>query len=274
MFIWVPTWRCNRRCSYCDYDYRVIKEEPKCIAFDRAIPAREVAPERWIAFFRAHPEAQHIELTGGEPTVYEGLGEVLKALPDGMTWAITTNALTKAVVDLPYKRCTCVTASYHYDKDDVFFGNIRKIRRRVKCLRVTIVITPDNIDGAAETIARIRGEGVQVNLHPLLTPGWRWDDASWARIRALDAKPDVYLVDEITQGWEEGPEYGTCHLGSAEYATLGPTGDVYSCYGMLVHNHPMGHIDSTWDQSKRVRPCFIRCEFPCDVQSRRRVPCV
>jgi len=268
MMIWVPTWRCNRRCTYCNYNYK----EGKCIAFDREIPAAELPPDKWIEFFRAHPEIRHLELTGGEPTLYQCLPDVLAALPDGMTWAITTNLLPKAVTKLPLDKCTCITASYHYTEDDTFFRHAKALKKKGKTPRVTIVITPENIDTAPDTIAMIRSKGLHVNLHPLLTPGWRWDNASWSRIRSWDDKPTVFLVDEITQGWEEGPRFDTCHLGTVDYAALGPGGEIYTCYGYLVQNMPMGHISCTFEMSPRVRPCFLQCEFPCDAQARIRIP--
>jgi hypothetical protein len=165
-----------------------------------------------------------------------------------------------------------LTASYHYEQDDIFFDHLSELRKKVQTVRVTMVVTPENIAQTPGNITRMRHMGVNVNIHPLLTPGWRWDDERWGAIKALDDKPRVFVVDEITQGWEDGPLYGSCHLGDMRYAALGPGGDVYSCYGRLVHHHPIGHID-TWAGIPKVRTCDIRCEFPCDVQARRRIPC-
>lgn len=268
--IWVPTWRCQRRCVYCDYDFR--PSTKTCWAVDHHIPATELEPRRWIAFFQKIG-TNHIELTGGEPTLYD-LQPVLENLPSQVTWAMTSNGLTGGLIDsLPYDKCTSITLSYHYDATERFFEQAHRLRDKKPGLgvRITIVVTPQNLDEIPGYIERIRNEGFHVNLHPLLKLGHIWDDESWAKIRSWDNKPSVYLVDEIPSRWDCPERHLQCALGSTDYMAIAPTGHMYRCYRDLVYDRQMDHID-TWRWSPpRWATCSVDCKYPCDQTAYRRL---
>jgi len=67
--VWYPTFRCNLICAYCA---------------SRAMPVathgKELTPEAWQQIFFSCPHnLQQIAVTGGEPTLYRGLADVLLA---------------------------------------------------------------------------------------------------------------------------------------------------------------------------------------------------
>jgi organic radical activating enzyme len=264
--IWVPTWRCGNNCSYCDYG---MKNDHTCIAFEKEIPANELPADRWIGYFGRY-KANHLELTGGEPTVYADLSKVIGALPHTNTWAITTNLMHESIRNIPLDKCTCITASYHYKEDKKFFGNVSWLQKNGKAPRVTLVVTPENFSGLGEVMDRVLNSGaVGVNLHPVLKMGFEWPQELYQAIHALHRAPSINVVKDIPPKWEDGPQHKVCSLGDQRYLVIAPNGSIYRCYNEMMQNSPIACISDKTPQP-RWRRCIAKCSFPCDQNAHDR----
>lgn len=68
--VWMPTFRCNLVCSYCSARRLPFKSHG---GKDRELQAAE-----WVEIFNSCPlPIKHVAITGGEPSIYSGLKEVL-----------------------------------------------------------------------------------------------------------------------------------------------------------------------------------------------------
>jgi MoaA/NifB/PqqE/SkfB family radical SAM enzyme len=270
--VFIPTWRCNNACSYCDYKYD--NPTKTCGCFSNTIPADELSVEEWLSFFNNKsfnpPEIkQHLELTGGEPLIYEDLIYLLRKLPHQFTYAITTNATLDAFRSLPLNNLTCITASYHFSREDRFIANIKYAKIHRFKVRVTIVVTPENISVVRNKVSEFNKMGFGVNIHFLLKEGFEWDISLYNKILAWHNSPKIFVVKEIGPKYEIGDRYQHCSLGNHAYAVLGPNGSIYRCYSELVNN--ISYSDITHGYLKgNLRECHLYCNFPCDQQAYKR----
>jgi MoaA/NifB/PqqE/SkfB family radical SAM enzyme len=262
--IWIPTWRCQNQCNYCDYR---LENDHICLAFGTKISAREIEGDHWITFFKRLGK-NHIELTGGEPTLYKPLPEILRSLPG--TWAITTNLLDKAVRELPLENCTCITASYHRNNDKKFFSNVDYFVEKNALIRVTIVATPYNLPDLKDEIANIRSHKVNVNIHPILQQDFEWPQPLYDFIHEMHNPPEVFVVKDIPPKWQEGQRHSRCSLGDSSYMVLGPDGAIYRCYNDLVRGVNISDIGKPF-MRRKSRECDVNCCFPCDSQAFTRL---
>ena len=86
-------------------------------------------PGEWLAGLERFAP-YHLELTGGEPSLYPGLAELLAGLHEGCAWSITSNLLTEAALRLPLEHCASFTASWHGSPIPDF---LRRPNRRTIC---------------------------------------------------------------------------------------------------------------------------------------------
>jgi len=122
--VWFPTWKCinydkekshSHNCPYCPYGF---KDEWLLYENKKVSPQGYVEPKDMIDFLVKHRAVlgNFIEISGGEPLMYNGLIEVLKET--GFYWAITTNGRkTEVVRDMIteglFNRCVAFNMSYH-----------------------------------------------------------------------------------------------------------------------------------------------------------------
>jgi len=265
--IFIPTWRCNLRCSYCDYEIKEKTAEGYIYrAFNRFHRVeRELEWWEWIEHLERF-EPFLLEMTGGEPLCYKDLDKLLLHLRLDCRWAITSNTLNREMIKkLPAYNCLAWTASYHYQKDKEFLDNLYILRHKRIIPRVTIVVTPENFNTAVEKIKMIDSEGYGVNIHPVLKMGFSWekDMDKWNELLGMADGKRIIFVRDISYRWTP-QRYDYCHAGS-NYFCLMPDGKVLRCYSQILTDKNLGYI---WDFKpfKLMTPCDMECMFPCDRQ--------
>ena len=266
--IFVPTWMCNLRCSYCDYRTKKIDTGYELKAFSETWHfGPEISWPGWLVYLnRFRP--YHLELTGGEPTIYPHLEDLLAHIPCDSTWAITSNTLNNVRLFEP-KNCISWTASYHYHDRGKFLDNIQWLKQRGFPLRCTLVMTPENHDHMMSVIHDFRKADVQVNVHPVLKPGFSWDKYPEliTEMRALHDGVWVNFIDAIPKQWD-GDYYEKCDAGG-KYFSVMPDGSVIRCYSAILWHGVMGHI-SDFEPNSQMRPCNKPCRFPCDERANKK----
>lgn len=267
--VWVPTWRCNLKCPYCDY--RVIQAENRAgyllRTFDQEWEfGREFRWPEWIVCLnRFRP--YHLELTGGEPLMYKDLPDLLAHVPADSSWAITSNTLLDVRAFEP-GNCKFWTASYHYHSRERFMENVDWLRRRGFPIRATLVLTPENHEQCFEEMLRFRQDEVMVNVHPVLKQGFSWKDhpVLLDMARRLHDGIWVNFVEDVPKEWAPR-KFRNCNAGG-KYFALMPDGTVLRCYSALLWQGRAGHI-LNYEPSELFRPCGEDCMFHCDMRARK-----
>lgn len=274
--IFIPTWKCNLKCAYCDYSTTDKGELYTLKAFDKTIDiGKELTWMEWVEVFSKMPPLL-LEMTGGEPTKYKDLPKLLKHMGAGSMWAITSNTLlTEQIEQMPVENCLAWTASYHYHSDDLFLDNIMLLAKKGINVRVTIVISPDNYKVGFEKVKSFISKGIGVNIHPILKQDFDWqaDPAHkeiWGAMEQMEqlAPGFVVMIKDISDRWV--PEhYPICDAGTDKYSMLMPDGMVYRCYSQILTGTNEGHIN---DYTPKTMPegCTMDCMFPCDRQVARK----
>ncbi|MBW2081683.1 MAG: radical SAM protein [Deltaproteobacteria bacterium] len=263
----MPTWRCNLRCSYCDY--RTVKKEGgyELKAFDQVWHfGEEISWPAWLVYLnRFRP--YHLELTGGEPTMYKHLPDLLAHVPCDSSWAITSNTLNDVRLFEP-GNCKFWTASYHYHSREKFLANIDWLKRRGFPLRVTLVMTPENAEHMFGVMRDFRKQEVMVNVHPVLKQGFSWKEHEEliAKMRTLHDGVWVNFVEDVPKEWKPR-RYSNCNAGG-KYFALMPDGTVLRCYSALLWHGSLGHV-SDFEPSSLFRPCGKQCVFHCDNRAKK-----
>ena len=210
--IWMPTFRCNLRCSYC---------MARNLPLDKH--GEEVAPERWIEMFNSPDvEIGHISISGGEPTCYQGLSQVLEGA--SFRYGIDTNMMSHPSKWLVLnsagvcERLTMANMSLHFHPQaamaEKVFERMRWVTERVQAGRVTLgstyVVTQKDPPGEFPLFCEMLAEKA---------PG----------VTAVRGNfGDVYMFRTLVPKWE-----GTaisCDAGENSCVVL-PDGAVYRCLG-------------------------------------------
>ena len=162
---WFVTWKCNYTCAYCWQE----------VAADRYRHGRinKVEPQEWVdAFARLNPSELH--LTGGEPSLYKKLPELI-ALLDPEIGLVMNSNLGKALAIEPFlehvrpDRFRKLIFSLHPSQVpiDVFFAKLAQLKRAsYRNLVAEMVLYPLNLPLAGEVIARCRDLEVSVSFDP------------------------------------------------------------------------------------------------------------
>lgn len=210
-----PSWKCQLHCPYCWLPHTKINRQ-----------AQEHKWADWGAALLKHvPAGSIVDVSGGDPLLYDGLTFLLKALgKNGIKWAITTNALaSKGVDDL---------IIYHPDG----------------CVVINVSDHSGNAE-AHENIARLK-RYFPVVVHRTEHPGAGNHEQNAGRI--------------TYQKWAEGEALDgvkrMCDSG-VNHVVIDPGGDVFRCcVDMQVANKPMGNI---FDSGFKFMDVEKECDFGC-----------
>jgi MoaA/NifB/PqqE/SkfB family radical SAM enzyme len=273
-FIFIPTFRCQLKCSYCDYSWKVIEQdkEYQLEAFGHKwIITEELNWAYWLyALSRFRP--YHLSFTGGEPTLWNGIVDFIEHIPRTCSWDITSNTLIDWAIDkiLPVNIRTW-TASYHYHHTDDFLKNIKLLRVKGFPVTVTLVLRHDNIEKVKEAIALFSKSFIRTNIHPMLKKGYSWDDypdtlpALQEYVKTIDKEKLVKIIWQIRKTFEPDGAKEKCAAGM-NFFTLFPDGSAWRCYSHALNagKPPLGKI---WEVNKTESktPCDGGCIFPCDI---------
>jgi len=230
----MPTFRCQLKCGHC---------------VGRALPivshGTERSPQEWIAALKDCPrEVKPIVPTGREPTLYEGLSEVLGALQ----WPvkIETNLLTPLdswlTEDVEPLVVHVHASLHHHPQHKVaarFWSNVETLR------------------------ARLHPEGT-IAVHMCVTQREIADEVETARMMAKERGVGFKAggMDEAFMFREVRPDRGpatTCTAGQ-EIVVLAPDGAMFRCVGHTYFNQCcLGNIfEDGWG-------LLLEEPLPCDV---------
>jgi len=277
--IFIPTFRCQNRCRYCDYKWETIEQDKsyKLNAFGNEWTIdSELHWAYWLATL-APFRPYHLSLTGGEPTLYTGLVDLIEHLPRSCSWDITSNTMVEYAIDkITPANILTWTASYHYHHMDKFLANIKVLRQRGFPITVTLVLMPDNIEQVKEAITEFNKHFLRVNIHPVLKQGFNWNEHKDVLnqmddiIKTIDSERLIKLIRDIRHEWQPDGAVESCPAGK-EYFLVFPDGMVYRCYSHALARkcEPMAHI-SELKLNEKDEPCDGGCIFPCDIQCQRR----
>lgn len=226
-----PTLRCNLHCSYC-VNAQVQRHSHSC---------SEARPDQWIdAIVR---ENRHVVFTGGEPFLYEGLVQVINALPNDLKVRIYSNFCLDLSRQLAaITRPVHFFISWHPQKNAVrslFMKNIRQMQEHPHCSAVIHAIdTPETRNSLPSDLAFFHETGLDVALDE--------DQRSFAgsmqsKLHRVHCSKTIYLI--------------------------APNGDRFQCVSRLVRSdRPMENIFARpLGEEETQGPCpdFGNCA-PCD----------
>lgn len=265
--LWMPTFRCQLNCPYCDYrvDAGTLKDYQ--IAFFKGHQPNikhEIPADEWLQHLNRF-QPYHLEISGGEPLMFPGLHKVVSSIPQNCTWAITSNSLiTPHIEKMPDGyQCKGWTASYHFRDKETFLHNMNLLRNKKIVPRVTITVSPENHREALATINEFRSLMLPINVHPMIRPGFDWKEhpeehATLEEIKKLRVNY-VGIIEEVKR-------FPKCVAGY-KYIYVLPDGEVMRCQSQGVTDKPkLGNItDPNFKLADGVAPCDMDCIFSCDI---------
>lgn len=219
-----PTWACQFRCSYCSVHARGLEKDPRTLHW-----------RRWADWIRQLPASSTIEISGGEPLLYRGLIDLLRAIVEmGLGWGLTTNAAHSAAVE-------------------ALAG-----ARLAACAGLNVSIQPESPLDILERAALLREAGYPVRLNWVDHPG----SPPFPSVRT---QVEFHVNRIPYQAWLEGGALDTvrrvCSAGSS-HLCCDPVGRVYRC---LVHLQlgiaPLGTIAAPLTEVtlRGLQPCDTGC---------------
>ena len=125
--VWDIHYRCNYRCPYCWFENN---------ASSRYLKARQIPNQEWIERFSYIHDRYgpcHIEITGGEPFIYNDFIHLVKKISEWHTIRITTNlssSVDKVISEIDPERVKIVS-SFHptFAKLDVFLEKAADLKK-------------------------------------------------------------------------------------------------------------------------------------------------
>lgn len=229
------TWRCQNNCPYCWLNDTVRQRTGMMAAPERS-------PREWIAAIRRE-WVDTVDIAGGEPLLYEGLLDILDALPR-ISFGISTNGQALEAIDkLCAKRrenVICVNLSLHPQselQDERTFKYAATMLHNARYpLICNLLDWGDNIQRAAPMAAWLREHDVPVVVSP--------------------------FEDVTNLGTERAT--GLRCKGGTSHLTLAADGAAWPCLTALRSPYwrewALGNwVDDTIDLGKRVQPCYLDC---------------
>lgn len=273
----LPTVRCQLRCPYCQWHFKGNKTGGQLTMAGGAQwkIGHELTWEDWILHLTKFAPF-HIELAGGEPTLWEDINAFVQHLPEGCTWGITTNGLELPFDDICSPNCLGYSVSFHlpYARADGgyvrrVFNTARELQRRGVgyAFKFSFVVTPKLMTDAERWTKEISQWGYPIHYNAAsLVEGLDWDEHpdEFARLKEL-AGPGFL---EYPWKWERFPVYTRCTAGDDKYFFLMPDGNVLRCHSQIywMDSQPIGHIE-TWRPEQGMRPCGKPHLWVCDDRS-------
>ena len=166
---WFITWKCNLTCAYCWQE----------VAADRYRHGRinRIEPQKWVdAFERLRPRELH--LTGGEPSLYKKLPELIALLDPEIELVMNSNLGNALVIEqflehVRPDRFHKLIFSLHPTQVpvDTFFGKLARLKRAgYRNLVTEMVLYPLHLPLAGEVVDRCRDLGVSLSFDPYVPP--------------------------------------------------------------------------------------------------------
>jgi len=288
---WFVTWKCNYQCEYCWQE-----ASKEVYRFEKA---NKSSPEAWAEKFNAF-NPDYLAFTGGEPTLYPYLPELVSLLNGRTNLVITSNFgksfnLDKWIQHVPRGRFQSTTFSFHPSQVS-YEEFIAKLERYIAHygthrLQIEMVLYPKHLSISEKLIEYCKKRDIMLALDPY-----------------VPAKPEMRTAEEISairsvvkqntqssgninydspQYWETsakkeadpGRQPIWCHAGTKRLNIDGE-GNAFTCMSAidrgkifapdaLPHYKPIGNIfDPEFKLLKRPILCWesYRCSG-CDFQN-------
>ncbi len=304
----IPTWQCNyydhkkggphgSKCAYCNLYSVGNKDTHLQLGFQttKTLPIiRELTPEQWAAgaelVHRTTGKNLLWDFTGGEPTLYAGLAEMLGLVGSYSRWAVTSNTSLRKRIEEIFARnskCSSWTASWHPlggMSIDEFIDNLHFIRSHGTYVSITMVLHPSTQHCIKEHLERFQAEKFvcQVHMHeggcdPISIPAPGGAEAAHAEERIRASLSDTghsieHLSRPIADDWARMPHQfpppNDC-ISAFESIAISSDGAVFPCYNaMMVESDPPIGRWGTWVPNTEVtRGCTWNCVFGCDLRN-------
>jgi len=184
------TRKCNIMCGYCKLTEK---------QFDN-----ELSIEEWKKAFSALESIgiQTVKLMGGEPTVLEGLEEIIEYINThtNIRFALLSNSLISderldSLVDAGlqgyFASVDAIKSIDHSSdqerKSNAGFEVLKKLKRKgIKLLGANVVITSKNLMDIPETVSILSNEGIWVNLCPVIHDNRQKGKREWEYRKVID----------------------------------------------------------------------------------------
>ena len=260
-----PTYRCQLDCPYCDYKVSTKESAelgyPQIKAFEK-MPRikKELTATQWhthLNKFRPYL----LEVSGGEPTQYFDIIELLDRVPADSRWAMTSNTLRHDVIEkIDFSKCISWTSSYHHRFDELFFQGLETVKSKWgRYPAVTLVLTKENLDKAMPKVFDFVKRGIPTNVHPYFGVGFDYHTAPELKGFIDTIKPFVHFVD---CDWVNNTRFPVCRAGHNYFYAM-PDGTLLRCYSHGFEGLVMGHISEVVP-NEGLSECNVDCRFPCD----------
>jgi MoaA/NifB/PqqE/SkfB family radical SAM enzyme len=268
--LFMPTMRCNLACSYCPFDFGNESENSYTwggYGFDHKIE-KEIKPDEVLRYLES-AQPYHLEICGGEPILWPGLRELIRGIPEGNTWAITSNTLND-IKNIDFTKCICWSASWHETNYDKFIENVKAIKIKFKDIFINMVFRRETLLENLKMMFCFLSQGITPNIIPEVNPGVDWQDSAEWKMLSNMKKMGYRLIDDLGIPTQEKTSGYLCKGGDT-YFNIGPDGKLYTCYSETMRGESFGSIyDSVWIKGD-VHECHKPCYFDCAADHRAHV---
>ena len=271
---------CNYDCSYCwPYAKSKVVDHRPLLQYIRTMD--EIKSQA-----RAHGfDNFHFSFSGGEPTAYKGLIDLLKAYKEPVSNYLSLHMTTNASPGFNWwnKWLTAtdgldrksITASYHaeFSNEKEFAGKLVFLQEQGVLVTINQVMVPDRFDEYYERAQRFKDQGLHVTLKPQsnesasdIVDGYsfeQWEilqnemEQEINQLALYDKEGKEYTLDQAERlnayqfnkfkGWMCNAGYQSCIIRE-------PGGEIkrgYSC-----HDEPLGTVEEGFTLFKEPRLCI------------------
>lgn len=247
--VWFITWKCNFRCPYC---WEVQRAKHGQIKHEDFLPSDKLA-EGWN---RLKPEV--LDISGGEPFLQPNFIELLEALDQSITVAITTNLsfdMTKFVQKITPSKVFSMTLSYHPSQNlqfEQFIGRALMLKNRGFNLTVNFVGYPEQMWLTEEIKRRVEAVGLRFHFDP------------YAQTEFYPYQYTEQEQDELKRQTGSDRQNAFAQVkrpvicsGGFDHITVFPDGKVYRCINdKILKLPPVGDIlDTNLKLNSGMTPC-------------------
>ena len=231
-----PTWRCQNQCSYC-WVQRTVRQRPELYH------AQERPWQDWAAALHRDPP-DIVDVAGGEPFLWEGLADLIRACPHVM-FALSTNGVASAAIqafcDLSKApNLNSINISFHPESEKTIPRYLWHWRTSALTLMDTGYLVHSNVvdyGDNEERAYRIMGQ--------------------WKAKYILSPYENMDIL-------KEKQAQGLCCEGGVNHLTVAPDGTAWPCLSTLRSPYwaetAIGNwLDDTIDLNRKPQPCHIYC---------------
>lgn len=255
--IWEISTKCNYSCPYC------INEVNKKNFGDCGFPEAK----RWATAWNRIEEELIINITGGEPFLWEGLIDFIYLLEEDKRVRVKTNGsldLLEFVQKVPPQKCIQITMCYHPSQQvslQHFIGKVMLLKNRGFNVNVNYVAYPEQIWIIPELLRKFRDYDIVMNVDTYrpngATPYYSFNEAELEFLKQN-------TTDHRKAILEREKTSSRCNAGSGYFVVL-PDGNVYRCLTKVADEAPLGNLlDEEFKLLKSSAPCEKVCNFSCD----------